>query len=1004
MSELALKLIRETKEKRLTSLDLGNCGLTELPDELFELIWLEELNLSNEYTYWHEARKHWTRIKSSNNGSANHLANLPEDIKKLENLKKLIACGTYEYRWSLIDLKNLKNLKSLEMLDLSYNQISDIEPLSNFTHLKNLKLARNKIINIAPLAFLKQLSSLILDSNQITNLKPLMYLYNISKLSLSHNEIDKLEYLSHLYKLSYLDLCSNKIIDLNPLSSLGKLVELVLCSNEIDDISSIKSLHQLTHINLCFNQIKDLAPLKNLEKINFLDLRYNNISTLKPLSKLLNKIPVSLYESFSNGYILIKGNPITEPPLKFIRQNHNTGFVYLRDLEEQGEAEINEAKLIIVGEPGAGKTSLMKKLIVSNYNIPTEENSTLGIKIEESWQFTHPQKNNINFSTNIWDFGGQQIQYMTHQFFLTPGAVYVLVSANDRKETTANFPYWFKIIHLLGEENGVHSPILVVQNDKNGQFINQFNETYYRERYPELSITTRPVDLKNDDDFKVLRNEIQKLLTSLPHVNEPRPAKWEPIRHDLRELAKTKNHISFDEYAAICRKHEVTDYDSQKLLSYYLHRLGSLLHFADDTNLFDFIILNPQWAVDAVYSVLNDNSIAKNYGYFTYAKLESIWKEKYNATERNKILTLMKKDNFEICYQVECKENIYIAPQLLNEHRPKYDWNDKDSLKFRFQYQFMPEGIITRLIVRLNDKLDKFIDESGNTCDVVWRKGMVLNHDGCRAQIIEEENNRDGLKTIDIAVTGNNNKRKYLLHLIRTEVESLHKKWFRNIAVEQMIPCICAYCTNAPAKDRHYFKFSVLQRAQEKYKKTVECEKEFLDVPVLALLEGIFEEAEINDMPGGERFMTQVSHHYHGSTTVHNGDNHQSGNTVTVGENSMVAIGHNITQKLNSDNTTTTITTDQRKIIGQIIEEVLKNKGTMSDDDLEVIMDARKVLRADEKQSTPETQGKLARFWSALQANTDFANNVLGVAGALGASTAITGYLPFIVESVKSVF
>ena len=43
MSELALKLIREAKETRATRLDLGNCGLTELPDELFELTWLEEL-------------------------------------------------------------------------------------------------------------------------------------------------------------------------------------------------------------------------------------------------------------------------------------------------------------------------------------------------------------------------------------------------------------------------------------------------------------------------------------------------------------------------------------------------------------------------------------------------------------------------------------------------------------------------------------------------------------------------------------------------------------------------------------------------------------------------------------------------------------------------------------------------------------------------------------------------------------------------------------------------
>ena len=38
MSELALKLIQKAKETRATHLDLGNCGLTELPDALFELV------------------------------------------------------------------------------------------------------------------------------------------------------------------------------------------------------------------------------------------------------------------------------------------------------------------------------------------------------------------------------------------------------------------------------------------------------------------------------------------------------------------------------------------------------------------------------------------------------------------------------------------------------------------------------------------------------------------------------------------------------------------------------------------------------------------------------------------------------------------------------------------------------------------------------------------------------------------------------------------------------
>jgi internalin A len=48
MSELALQRIREAKEMRLTRLDLGNCGLTELPEELFELTWLDlkKLNLN----------------------------------------------------------------------------------------------------------------------------------------------------------------------------------------------------------------------------------------------------------------------------------------------------------------------------------------------------------------------------------------------------------------------------------------------------------------------------------------------------------------------------------------------------------------------------------------------------------------------------------------------------------------------------------------------------------------------------------------------------------------------------------------------------------------------------------------------------------------------------------------------------------------------------------------------------------------------------------------------
>jgi hypothetical protein len=45
MSELALQLIAENKRTKNTFLDLGNCGLTQLPQELFDCVWLEELIL-----------------------------------------------------------------------------------------------------------------------------------------------------------------------------------------------------------------------------------------------------------------------------------------------------------------------------------------------------------------------------------------------------------------------------------------------------------------------------------------------------------------------------------------------------------------------------------------------------------------------------------------------------------------------------------------------------------------------------------------------------------------------------------------------------------------------------------------------------------------------------------------------------------------------------------------------------------------------------------------------
>ena len=52
MSDLALQLIAENKKSRATFLDLGNCGLTEIPAEVGELVWLESVSLASQWYEW----------------------------------------------------------------------------------------------------------------------------------------------------------------------------------------------------------------------------------------------------------------------------------------------------------------------------------------------------------------------------------------------------------------------------------------------------------------------------------------------------------------------------------------------------------------------------------------------------------------------------------------------------------------------------------------------------------------------------------------------------------------------------------------------------------------------------------------------------------------------------------------------------------------------------------------------------------------------------------------
>lgn len=92
-----LQFIQRVKESKATAIDLSNKGITELPDEICELLWVKSIDLSY-----------------------NNLTELPAKFSNLENLEKL-----YLLRNNILKLPSgFGNLSKLKTLDISYNPIS----------------------------------------------------------------------------------------------------------------------------------------------------------------------------------------------------------------------------------------------------------------------------------------------------------------------------------------------------------------------------------------------------------------------------------------------------------------------------------------------------------------------------------------------------------------------------------------------------------------------------------------------------------------------------------------------------------------------------------------------------------------------------------------------------------------------------------------------------------------------------------------------------------------
>lgn len=787
-------------------LDLSGNGLVAWPNDLERLTNLRELLLGgNQLSTFPDSAAQLTQLVALRLAD-NQLTSLPDSIAQLTNLREL-------------DLRNnrlaslpdsIAQLSNLRELHLGSNRLASLpDSFARLANLRELNLAVNQLTSLPDnFARLTNLQELSLTYNQLTSLPgSVTQLTNLRKLDLGNNQLTSLpDSIAQLANLRELDLGDNQLTSLpDSITKLTNLRQLYIDDNQLTSLpDSITKLTNLYHLNVAYNRLTSLpdtiAKLANLENLNIGNNRLTSLpasmATLKHLRMLhITDLPIMDLPAWVTDFphlerLYASCAQAENVPRELLRSkawepvNLPNLRAFFREVALEGLDVACEAKLLVVGEGEAGKTSLVRRLLNPEAELPRGDEGTQGIDVRD-WvvqevvrvrdggaeSTRHSLAPNAEspreLTVHVWDFAGQEIAYPTHQFFLSRRSVYALVVSSRH---THMLDYWLNIIQLLSDA----SPVVLIDNQKGDQ-PSGTDPGKIKAAFSNVK-TACATNLLTRRGLPETEMALRAELRALPLVGQVMPKSWKRVRDAL--AAEESSYITLARYRELCDAHDFAGETRQAELLSFFHDLGVCLHF-DTPGLSHWVILRPGWATAAVYRVVRDGQITAHGGRFARDDLRRIWHEAEYRDVRDALLELM--THFKLCYRLPV-EDAYIIPLLLPDSEPSVDWEASSELRLRYDYEFMPHGITTALTVSVYPLIERQ--------DLVWRHGGVFATDGARAWVHEEPNRG----RLHLRVTGRHQKQ--LLGVLHHELSKIHAR-FHGLRVRRWIPCPCMTCQEA---------------------------------------------------------------------------------------------------------------------------------------------------------------------------------------------------------------
>jgi len=731
------------------------------------------------------------------------------DINVLAKLEKLTEL--YLNNNQIADINVLAKLEKLTVLSLANNQILDINVLVKLEKLTTLGLGKNQIADISVLAKLEKLTWLDLDNNQIANINVLAKLEKLTVLSLDNNQISDINVLAKLEKLTELYLNNNQIADINVLAKLEKLTVLSLTNNQISDINVLAKLEKLTRLGLANNQIADISVLAKLEKLTVLGLANNQIIDISVLTKLKNlarldlnglalseKEMIKLVENESLILHFDENTSIENVPNKVWKGKDGADLTktlrayFAATAEWQEEEDLLEAKMILLGDPNVGKTSLLHRLLDLMQPEPKtrplyQGGATHDINMGE-WQFG--LEGNKQFKVNIFDFGGDLRLLPVHKYFLADSnCVYVLmINERDFNNKEEYFDDWLPMLRFYAK----NAPLLVLFNSHEkeaalrnwGQAgeLQDAKELYKIDSFMSTNLET----------YANFENVVEKLKTMLQEQVGKRKKMWAEVRGKMSETQES--YVAVDDFENWCSDRG----DDAKILLGLFHNLGYCFYFERFEKLRDYIFPKKDWLVKAVYAILWNKTEEQTRKKFIKDDFNALLKTIENQQYKTKDYEILLKcfEDFKLAYSLKEKDEngnlMYITQAYLPYSKPtgfRHLWEMGESLRLRLDFEgFMPYNIVFSLMAKFSRKVKQ--DSQGNF--IQWQKGTQFDFTTYEVEVVETRNSDH--KRLDITVAGADMAHGF--RDFKNELEDSLKEMenFVPLQYESQVACLCNRC------------------------------------------------------------------------------------------------------------------------------------------------------------------------------------------------------------------